>query len=194
MITLDNASNNNTFMVELAKLLERKGISFDHHGNRIRCFPHVINIAVKTGLKYITNVDPTTDVEVSAEEIAEGQTRRPPPTIDTDYIKALQSDVLAAVRKLAVGCRASHMRREVLRKVIIEGNEKGWFNGQKLPEVNLLRDVDTRWSSIYLMGRRVRELYPAVKIMLSQDEHKDIRHLLLTQNQLRVLDDLLTFL
>ncbi|TFK70347.1 hypothetical protein BDN72DRAFT_896476 [Pluteus cervinus] len=43
-------------------------------------------------------------------------------------------------------------------------------------------------------SRRVRELYPASEIMLSQDEHKDIRHLLLTQNYLRVLDDLFTSL
>jgi hypothetical protein len=35
-ITLDNASNNNTFMDEFAALLEDDGIPFDKDGNRIR--------------------------------------------------------------------------------------------------------------------------------------------------------------
>jgi len=36
MITLDNASNNNTLMEELATELEKLGIPFDKDGNRIR--------------------------------------------------------------------------------------------------------------------------------------------------------------
>lgn len=36
MITLDNASNNNTMMEELAEELHELGIPFDKDGNRIR--------------------------------------------------------------------------------------------------------------------------------------------------------------
>lgn len=36
MITLDNASNNNTLMEELSTELEKLGIPFDKDGNRIR--------------------------------------------------------------------------------------------------------------------------------------------------------------
>lgn len=35
-ITMDNTSNNNTFMDELAALLTAEGIEFDRDGNRIR--------------------------------------------------------------------------------------------------------------------------------------------------------------
>jgi len=36
MITLDNASNNDTMMVEIEAELEELGIPFHHEGNRIR--------------------------------------------------------------------------------------------------------------------------------------------------------------
>ncbi|THH14133.1 hypothetical protein EUX98_g9644 [Antrodiella citrinella] len=55
-ITLDNASNNDTMMLELELLLAEDGIEFHRDGNRIRCFPHVLNIAVKAALKLLTKV------------------------------------------------------------------------------------------------------------------------------------------
>lgn len=36
-ITLDNASNCETMMDDLARLLEARGISFSRDGNRLRC-------------------------------------------------------------------------------------------------------------------------------------------------------------
>jgi len=36
MITLDNASNNNTMMESLEERLKDKGVVFDKHGNRVR--------------------------------------------------------------------------------------------------------------------------------------------------------------
>ena len=39
MIMLDNASNNNTLMEELATELEKLGIPFDKDGNHIRSVP-----------------------------------------------------------------------------------------------------------------------------------------------------------
>ncbi|CCO37618.1 hypothetical protein BN14_11775 [Rhizoctonia solani AG-1 IB] len=54
-ITLDNASNNNTLMQELADLLHAYGTKFNPANNRVRCFPHVINLAVQTILKELVN-------------------------------------------------------------------------------------------------------------------------------------------
>jgi len=48
-ITLDNASNNNTFMRLLANWSIEKSFVFD--GNfHFRCFAHVINLAVREAL------------------------------------------------------------------------------------------------------------------------------------------------
>ena len=45
MMTLDNASNNNTLMEELATELKRLGIPFDKDGNRIRCVHIYLQLA-----------------------------------------------------------------------------------------------------------------------------------------------------
>ncbi|KDR81152.1 hypothetical protein GALMADRAFT_61216 [Galerina marginata CBS 339.88] len=131
-----------------------------------RCFPHVTNIATKTGLKHLTKI-PSDDPEV----------------------EALNGDVVAAVRKLVNACRASGQRRELLEEIIKKGNADGSFD---LRIVTLLRDVDTRWSSTFLMIDRLLEMYPAVKRLLECPELSDITDL--TANQLQVLKDIRLFL
>jgi hypothetical protein len=53
-ITLDNASNNNTFMRLLATWSIEKSISFDSNFH-FRCFAHVINLAVHEALSCLDN-------------------------------------------------------------------------------------------------------------------------------------------
>jgi hypothetical protein len=58
-------------------------------------------------------------------------------------------------------------RKEGLRKTITQGNESNKFIGKddkgkpvvvKVPELELLRDVKTRWDSVYMMLERLRQL------------------------------------
>jgi hypothetical protein len=37
MITMDNASNNDTLMAQLEVYMTNRGLDFDRHGNRLRC-------------------------------------------------------------------------------------------------------------------------------------------------------------
>ena len=93
----------------------------------------------------------------------------PPRQIDSDpdinemeeetYLSVIQGDVVAKARQLVSGCRASGQRREDFAKTIQDGNISGEFNSI-LREVVLLRDMDVRWSSTFLMIDRVLELYP----------------------------------
>ncbi len=46
MITLDNASNNNTMMEEMASELGKLDIPFNVDGNRIRCVHQLTNLSV----------------------------------------------------------------------------------------------------------------------------------------------------
>ncbi|KAF5378856.1 hypothetical protein D9615_006941 [Tricholomella constricta] len=198
MITLDNASNNNTLMEELEYLfptsqrMPSSFLMFDRDGNHIRCFPHVTNIAVKTGVKRITELAEE-DVEVLLEEIEE-VTEHEPTCDDLEYLDALQSDVVAAARKLVSACRSSGQRREDLKDTIETGNLTGIFSAKGIRVVALLRDVDTRWSSMFLMIDRVLELYPAIKIMLEKPKYTELQNLLLDDMQLRVLNDIRSFL
>jgi hypothetical protein len=72
-ITLDNASNNDTFLYHLERLLKERNIYFDAVLRHIRsvhiiislrmfiilcrCFPHIVNLACKAILSTITNMD-----------------------------------------------------------------------------------------------------------------------------------------
>jgi hypothetical protein len=120
----------------------------------LRCFPHVVNIAVKAALKELSKSAP----EVTEDDI---------PFIwehnenDSAYAIALDSDVVGKTRSLVSACRASGQRREDLQSTIMEGNSSRSFpDGKELRNVQLLRDMDVRWSSTFLMIDRVLELYP----------------------------------
>jgi hypothetical protein len=85
--------------------------------------------------------------------------------VNVEYRDALERDVVGAARKLVNACRASGQRREVLENTIREGNKQGWFKDKSgssytLEELVLLRDVDTRWSSILYMIDRLIVNYP----------------------------------
>lgn len=125
-----------------------------------RCFPHVINIAVKRGLKLLTKISDSKD---EAEEDAD--TRDIQEEIDTvlrelesepEYRDALLSDPIARCRDLVVAVRASGKRRKAFTESIERVN---LFGEHTHRVVQLLRDVDTRWSSTFLMVDRVLELY-----------------------------------
>jgi hypothetical protein len=68
-------------------------------------------------------------------------------------------DVLSRVRSLVHYVRASGERRATFKDVIKEGNKTKTF-ARPVPEVELLRDVDTRWDSAYGMGERALDTRP----------------------------------
>jgi hypothetical protein len=90
-----------------------------------------------------------------------------------EYLAVLKDDVVASARSLVTACRASGQRREDFRNTILQGNEDGGWGDppQPLRDVVLLRDVDTRWSSIFRMIDRVLELYEVCPTSLSIHVH-----------------------
>lgn len=136
-------------------LISRQGFAqakFKHS-----CFPHVINISVKTGLKYLTDTsifDP--DISPTDPLFEATQALRD----DVEYWQTLKNDVVGRARRLVAACRASGQRREDFKSIIVDGNENGsWGDAGLLRVIVLLRDVDTRWSSTFLMIDRVLELH-----------------------------------
>ncbi|KAJ3924315.1 MAG: hypothetical protein NXY57DRAFT_908147, partial [Lentinula lateritia] len=73
----------------------------------------------------------------------------------------LQNDVIAAARSLVTAVRGSGQRREEFQQIIKDGNTAGgWGNAKELLRVvALLKDVDTRWSSTFLMIDQLIELW-----------------------------------
>jgi hypothetical protein len=70
------------------------------------------------------------------------------------------NDVIGRCRSLVSICRASGQCHEDLQATIAEGNVSKFFSeGKQLRSVELLHDVNVRWSSTYLMIDHILELY-----------------------------------
>lgn len=117
-ITLDNASNNDTFFVHLQRLLRQWNIKFNHIEQHIRfissiftiiwhciliqlpfllrCFPHVVNLACKAVLGVITQLQYAQQDAV--DFIPDGEAPAP-----ATFEEALKRDPVATTRSLIRG-------------------------------------------------------------------------------------------
>lgn len=79
-----------------------------------------------------------------------------------EYREALLDDIISKVRRFITTCRASGQRRKKFLDIIREGNKAGGFGDPQilLRVIGLLKDVDTRWSSIFMMTDRFLEQFP----------------------------------
>lgn len=85
------------------------------------------------------------------------------------WFAGIQRDPLRRARRVVRLLRSSDLRREGFQDFIRDGNERGWFVGKDkdgnrttihVPQLELLRDVKTRWDSVYMMLQRLRQLRP----------------------------------
>jgi hypothetical protein len=91
------------------------------------------------------------------------------PSTDPDkqtFEEAVKRDPIALGRAVVRSIRASGQRRQNFHDTIKDGNDKHWFgvddDGEYIvmPFLQLLRDVKTRWDSVYGMISRLREMRP----------------------------------
>ena len=85
------------------------------------------------------------------------------------WFTGIRRDPVKRARRMIRFLRASDLRRQGLHDFIKTGNEQGWFfqkveDGSTVPvtikNVQLLRDVKTRWDSVYSMLERLLHLRP----------------------------------
>ncbi|KAH6902447.1 hypothetical protein BKA70DRAFT_1113066, partial [Coprinopsis sp. MPI-PUGE-AT-0042] len=113
-------------------------------------------------------------------------------------VEIFNSDLVGRVRKIVSACRSSGQRRKFLQVIITAGNEQqAWGVDEKgepvvLPNVQLLRDCETRWSSTYLMLCRFLTLEKAIREFCNQNP--DLRDLSFKKDEIQVLGDLISVL
>jgi hypothetical protein len=212
-------------MRELEALLKLHDddIEFDHLNNRIRCYPHIINICSSHIIASSTRIskrfletlksefagdlvysniegdeddeddneddeDDNEDDEDDNEDDEDGEDddddddsrlfarKIPELTLDEEqfdilddkvwawYI-GLKRDPIKRARRIVRIVRSSDQRKQAFKKVINTGNHSGWFRSHdneviELPDLELLRDVKTRWDSVYCMIERLLVLRP----------------------------------
>ncbi|KAI8978312.1 hypothetical protein BD414DRAFT_516941 [Trametes punicea] len=166
----------------LERILIARGIRFHHQGNRIRCFPHVVNISVQRSLRALGCTSaPTELADDNNEELL----------CDPEYVNVLMQNPIRAARILINKARQSGQRREEFAQIVTECIKNQTFGEGVTPSgTQLLRDVDTRWSSTFLMVDRLLSLYPAVQLLMRKYEPDA----LLSDKTLDVLSDIHEFL
>ena len=154
-------------MKELGVLLRALGIDFDHLDRQIMCFPHVVNICCQHVISDFTNIQLAETAKDFVVALPAALPQR------QSYEDAVKRDPVALGRNVVRVMRASGQWRDALKDVIKDGNLKGWFQAERNPSeiiqlqsVELLRDVKTRWDSIYFMIKRLREMRPVSRLLL----------------------------
>ncbi|KAJ2921202.1 hypothetical protein H1R20_g15892, partial [Candolleomyces eurysporus] len=166
-ITVDNASNNDTMMEHLAVLLNRHRITFLARNNRIRCFPHITNLACKAVLVAITNIGLAAVNDNNEDPESE-------PVSD-----APDRDIIAHARTLIWVIRASSLRHDRFASI------QQSLHPTRQP-LELIRDVDTRWSSTLLMIERFVELKESINMMILGN--RDLQKYRLADSEWDILD------
>jgi hypothetical protein len=169
-------------MRELGHLLAKREmtISFDHLNNRVRCYAHIINICSShvisdfSSSSFALDPDSASRDDNDDDDDDDGSDDGPQePKVDDpladqakEWAEGIKRDPLRRCRQIIRLFRSSDEHRTGFRKFIDNGNQHDWFTrrvdgkrvAEEVPQLQLLRDVKTRWDSVYMMIRRLREL------------------------------------
>lgn len=149
--TLDNAANNQTFMKSLQTLLASRDVPFDADDRKVMCFAHTVDLSSGRVIRAVG---------------ADGSPSDGSSSDDSDESSGESLDPISLARAVVRAIRGSGTRREAFEEIIEAGNAGGWFmeghppKTTKVEQRQLLRDVQTRWDSVYWMLNRLREMRP----------------------------------
>ena len=137
--TTDSASSNTTMMQSMEAHFNAHQIDYDGADNHIICIEHNTTnttrcmIAKASTMKYSDNFNDFTDPIDSQDGV---------------------HDIIALVCNIMRSIHASGQCLDHFNDTIKLGNKRGWFGDVKVPELQLLHDVKTRWGSVYAMLKR----------------------------------------
>lgn len=145
---MDNASSNKAMMRILEPMLVRREVPFNAADRQVMCFSHIIDLCAGCVIR---------NVEGDDDEISS----------DDETVNSGTSNCISRARSVVRAIRASGKRRDDFLDAIKTGNDKDYFftdeqppKNVELPELELLRDVRTRWDSVFFMLQRLRTLRP----------------------------------
>jgi len=102
-------------------------------------------------------------------KLARCHNRQGKPPKPKAWVDTMKGDPLRRARRVIRLLRSSDNHRTEFQKIIVDGNKLSLFmkkdgDGNQVkdnvPELQLLRDVKTRWDSVYMMLLRLRQLRP----------------------------------
>src|SRR5260370_28772849 len=148
--TMDNVSNNKTMMEELGVSLTGRESTCNPSNDYIMCFAHIIDLSSGQVI----------------HKVEGKQNDKDDFDFNNDNDDTNLSNPIGAAHAIVRSIWASGTRRKAFNSIIKSGNEEGWFKDTqsseetKVKHVQLLRDVQTRWDSVYHMLKRLHDMQP----------------------------------
>lgn len=165
------------------------------------CSSHIISSMTSVSEGYLSELDvPVESKPTICDDLDEPDDCEPDVDDDIDELKlddwyddgddpelkewfaGIKRDPLRRARRIIRLLRSSDSRRDGFRDFIILGNEREWFyekkNGKRslvqVPVLQPLRDVKTRWDSVYMMVERLRQLRPVSSSFISGSQRASV--------------------
>src|SRR5229473_2854757 len=145
---MDNMSNNKTMMEELGVSLTGQEIPFDPSNHYIMCFAHIIDLS--SG-QVICKVEGKQNDKDDFD-------------FDNDDDDTNLSNPIGAAHAIVRSIRVLGTCRKAFDSIIKSSNKEGWFKDTqsfeetKIKHVQLIRDLWTRWDSVYHMLKRIHDM------------------------------------
>ncbi|KAI3603582.1 transposase-like protein [Moniliophthora roreri] len=193
---MDNATNNDTLVQAIQDRCDAEGIDFDANRARLRCLPHTVHLAAlellnglgayphvarwKLAQKAAYQDSVTTPVgrehDDDAEAYEENDSDNDLPSLETVSDSNEEGIGLAVVKlhRIIKTVRSSPQKRHAWKNEIRLINTSRTAAGEKaLPELMLILDVKTRWSSTHQMLRRALDFIDVIESFVAKT--KDLR-------------------
>ncbi|KAJ3490696.1 hypothetical protein NLJ89_g11414 [Agrocybe chaxingu] len=208
----DNASNNDTLVTELGRLLP----SFGGKKVRVRCFAHILNLVVKAVLsqfsrKMIEEDNTLTEqLDMLEEELNNGtgfgdeepELESDDDEVADDVVRSDNAAIRDVIDEVSLSGRLTPLSRDdanvarvsiaklrTLANKIVNSPTIREDLAQCCKQVNIeaklmVRDVATRWNSTAALVKRAIDLEPALQILVVMSEHNKPRGVRLSRFRL----------
>ncbi|EKM48404.1 uncharacterized protein PHACADRAFT_52497, partial [Phanerochaete carnosa HHB-10118-sp] len=138
--------------------------------NNCSCFPHVVNLACQSVLSAITELEYVKETSQDFE---------PEKFSLHNFLDAVKHDPIATLRSLIRAIRASALRRQHFMQILVN---------MDMAILQLLKDIETRWSSTYLMIDWAILLREAIEQFLYGSEFAELRKYSMNNEEWKALE------
>jgi len=142
-------------MATLKGMFVQHDVTFDAHDRHIMCFAHVINLCSGWAILAMSDGDADDDSYNSSDDAI------------------IPSNPISQARAVVQVIQGSGQRQDAFDSTVKHGNKNGWFTKGESSEVTqveplqLLRDVHTRWDSVYHMLTRLLAMRPVSPTLIT---------------------------